>query len=410
MSDALRLWRRRPLIVHSPTGQHLSILENAPSQLRDSNAYQARPLKFWIPPLDLMYSSPLSTLPGELLDAILSHIENSERVCLQQTSRHLYNSILANANDLDGTQRARLARVIKRQRYGSACEAEAAGVSLGGLDLDRQRGCWVCADVHSVTWFSDEQLAMPPNRRECVFSQRRIVLCKHKSITLVDIKKLQESSDQRKMDFTCKHCSDVSDGGAEEQKALDGMILEVQPLPTQTNSSLRDIDIERRHLATRTSELVLRHNTSANPHSAVAITRIRFDANVFQDVKITRYTSRSDPKSGIRLWKKLLRARFAGMGVWMCPHLTTADSRVSERFDGALWAAVRDQRSGRLNRVPTVERCGVGRCGMGFWFCRDELVDVGGRRLGIWKMSVRHCELVLPVVGADREWLACSVA
>ncbi|KAK4944760.1 hypothetical protein LTR10_015930 [Elasticomyces elasticus] len=336
MSDALSLWRRRPLIVRSRTGQHLSILDNAASQPRDDNAYEARPLKFWIPPLDLMYSSPLSTLPGELLNAILSYIEDSDRVCLQQTSRHLYNSILADANDLDGTQRARLARTIKRQRYGLACEAEAAGVSLGGFDLDRQRGCWVCADVHSVTWFIDEQLAMPPIRRECVFSQRRIVLCKHKSITLVDIKNLQGSSDQRNsMDITCKHCSDVSDSGWEEQKILDPIILRSQPLPMQTNPNQHKFDPEHRNIprypASRTSELIIRNRPGTGPQSAVAITRIRFDARVLRDVQTSNYVS-SDLESRFELLVNLLRARFAAMEVWMCPHMTTADARVGEWF------------------------------------------------------------------------------
>ncbi|KAK3641923.1 hypothetical protein LTR56_011024 [Elasticomyces elasticus] len=415
MSDALSLWRRRPLIVRSRTGQHLSILDNAASQPRDDNAYEARPLKFWIPPLDLMYSSPLSTLPGELLNAILSYIEDSDRVCLQQTSRHLYNSILADANDLDGTQRARLARTIKRQRYGLACEAEAADVSLGGFDLDRQRGCWVCADVHSVTWFTDKQLAMPPIRRECVFSQRRIVLCKHKSITLVDIKNLQERGDQRNsMDITCKHCSDVSDSGREEHKILDSMVLRSQPLQMQrTNPDQHKFDPEHRNIprypASRTSELVIRNRPGPRPQSAaVAITRIRFDASVLRDVQTSNYVS-SDLESRFELLVNLLRARFAAMGVWMCPHMTTADARVGEWFAGDLLAAVREQRLGRADRIPVIEKCGFGGCQMGVWFCRDELGDLGGGRFGVWKMHVRHCELVLPVVGSDRRWLACSV-
>ncbi|KAK5705500.1 hypothetical protein LTR97_002619 [Elasticomyces elasticus] len=281
MSDAFELWRRRPLIVNSRAGQHLSILDNAAKQPRSDNAYEARPLKFWLPPLNTIYANPLLTLPGELLQALVSYTDNNDRVCLQQTSRHLYNSILANANNLDETQRARLARTIKRQGYGLACEAEATGVSLGGFDLDTQRGCWVCADVHPVSWFIDEQLAMPPKRRECVFSQRKIVLCKHKSITLVDIKKLQERGDQR-MDFTCKHCSDVSDSGREEHKVLESMVLRSQPLPMQTNPDQHKFDPEHRNIprypASRTSELVIRNRPGPRPQSAVAITRIRFDA------------------------------------------------------------------------------------------------------------------------------------
>ncbi|KAK5707123.1 hypothetical protein LTR17_020995 [Elasticomyces elasticus] len=361
MSDALSLWRRRPLIIHSRTGQHLNILDNAAKQPRNDNAYEARPLKFWIPPLNTIYANPLLTLPGELLQAIVSYTDNNDRVCLQQANRQLYNSILADANDLDETQRESLARTIKRQRYGLACEAEAAGVSLGGFDLDRQRGCWVCADVHSVSWFTDEQLAVPPTKRACVFSQRKIVLCKHKSITLVDIKKLQERGGQRNsMDFTCKHCSDVSDGGAEEQEVLDAMILQAQPLPMRSNPNLREPGKDRHYLAHRTSELVLRTNMSADTVSAVAITRIRFDADVLQDVKTTNYTSPSDPMSEARLRSRLLQARFAAMGVWMCPHMTTGDRRVCGQFNFALGVALWDQKWGRSDRTPTIEWCRFG--------------------------------------------------
>ncbi|KAK5712046.1 hypothetical protein LTR15_012115 [Elasticomyces elasticus] len=414
MSDAFELWRRRPLIVNSRAGQHLSILDNAAKQPRSDNAYEARPLKFWIPPLNTIYANPLLTLPGELLQAIISYTDNNDRVCLQQTSRHLYNSILANANDLDETQRARLARAIKRQGYGLACEAEAAGASLGGFDLDRQRGCWVCAGVHSVTWFTDEQLAMSPKRRVCVFSQRKIVLCKHKSITLVDIKKLQGSSDQRKMDFTCNHCSDVSDSGREEHKILDSMVLRSQPLPMQTNPNQYNSDPEHRNIprypASRTSELVIRNRPGTKPQSAaVAITRIRFDASVLRDVQTSNYVS-SDLESRFELLVNLLRARIAAMEVWMCPHKTTADAKVGEWFASDLLAAVREQRLGRADRIPLIEKCGFGGCQMRVWFCRDELgEDLGGGRSGVWKMHVRHCELVLPVVGTDRGWLACSV-
>ena len=125
-------------------------------------------------------SHPLLSMLDELLDMIVSRSADNDRLCLQTTSRRFYYLSYTTARVLSDQQRDAFVTTMKRQAYNRAVTQEAAG----GISRT-MRPCSGCADIHPVCMFSMAQLSTPALWRGCRSSERRIIICNNKSISIM---------------------------------------------------------------------------------------------------------------------------------------------------------------------------------------------------------------------------------
>ena len=309
-------------------------------------------------------SHPLLALPDEMLVAIQSHLENNDRLSLQQASRRLYYFSAIKVQELDIDERRAFDAVLRRDKYYAAVVKEAAGTISS-----THRPCRACCRVHPITAFSEAQLRRQAHKRGCMLSQRKLVICEHRSMTLLDLvlesnvnslaKTVLDLGSERVKSFRCKHEAHMK--------------------------------IKLGHMVANEPALDLSISSHSGGNTAMAQMWASFKIGI-NPTKAIRAGKRMDYIKGVQ-------QRMQHSAMTLCAHETTSDCEVYGRFD--IRAIDRLFYRATLDHYHAFGgRCFASGCSMQFWFTWFE-----GE---VWLM-VERCELSLPKTANDQEWLACSV-
>ncbi|KAK4900769.1 hypothetical protein LTR27_001948 [Elasticomyces elasticus] len=252
--------------------------------------------------------------------------------------------------------------------------------------------------------FSKAQLACQPGERACLSAERRVEICEHKSFTLVDLKDLY-------MAWKASLGGDVIRGRSNDfpnHKEQDK-----DPFATIASTDLEDEFYACQHFD------FMHHASTLCPsfrelkfgvdgrgkHKVSVLAQFKLGTDVTRAIRPSDHCC-SQCRS--EAYESLIRKRIKGLAARLCPHASTKDHRIYERFDTAYCMAL--TAGTNIPRDLIRLACGQPDCTMRFWFSREVVGDERQQGTENFWLHVRHCELPLPMRADNWAWHACSTA
>jgi len=120
--------------------------------------------------------SPISKLPTELMDMVLSYLPVSSAIALRRCNKKLY---------INGAPEP-LNRLHSRLRSGDDQDDHLSLLCLLERDSSERPVCNLCTTMHEKKFFDSAEILKPPAERRC----RTVQLCPHSSLTFSQYQKI----------------------------------------------------------------------------------------------------------------------------------------------------------------------------------------------------------------------------
>ena len=285
--------------------------------------------------------SPLLRLPDELLAATASYLGNDDRVCLQSACKQLYQLSTISVQELTADERRRFSKALWRDAYNTAVEAEDAG------HFSTRPACRVCKATHPVDKFSETELAIKATHRGCILAERRLVLCEHRSLSLLELK------------------------ARFQDKSRDELLS--QKLGAEGSLNGSEIPV--------ISYVCNHHSHKNEPLGGTGRSLPSLDVAFDSRGASVSISARAYHKLGSNLWRSVqklefaqisntIRARLRSLDTRLCPHTATADGHITSVFTRMFSLDLACRKYGP-GRIPPAGSCRHPGCTMSFEFHRQ---------------------------------------
>ncbi|KAK0272627.1 hypothetical protein LTR91_017876 [Friedmanniomyces endolithicus] len=311
--------------------------------------------------------SLLSSLPDELLVVITSDLNNTDLFCLKHASRRFYYLLSTTAEDLDDDGRKHFMKMTRRDKWEPGT---ARKLALGNSDL--LISCSVCCEFHPRAAFSKTQLARASELRGCMMSERKLAVCEHTSLTLIDIRDLYLKTKQ----------SEPKGIGC-GRSPYDRIHLELYHMCFHRGKYCGDFTV-----TSFQKLMIIRTPDGEYGAEVTSLYELGADMPPMKDCWRHNMSVRSEATAYVNV----IRKRLIRMAVQLCPHATTADHRTYTRFDINYTLATYDDllfvESTKQPNSTWQGTCGYPDCTMRFYFRRYQYPYPRMGRTGIPERDV----------------------
>lgn len=335
---------------------------------------------------------PLTSLPDELLVMITSDLNNADLLCLKQASRRFYCLLGTSARDLDDDECNEFLKALRLEMWDEGAARDSARGKLDPLI-----SCSTCCDFHPRAAFSKAQLAQTSESRGCMMSERKLAICKHTSITLLDLLDLYLETAEREWD----------------ESDANGQLL---PFYQKHHHMCFHRDKTHGNFAIDSFRKLRVQKGQDGEYQAKVDSSFALGTNLLP----VKYPFQGDVsnRSEATAYVNLIRRRLIDLAVQLCPHASTADHRIYTRFDISCALADLCDVITAVPPTPTWQgTCGNPDCTMTFYFRRlpwnvhfNHMGGTGIVKRDEVKMYVDHCTLPLPIHAHAWAWRAHTVA
>ncbi|KAK3630425.1 hypothetical protein LTR56_017483 [Elasticomyces elasticus] len=350
-----------------------------------------------VPPLTNVHNSHnrLLSLPDELLENVVSNLSYKiDLICLRQASRrmHYFLPVDQRECDLKHSERWDFRIALRRQAFLLASQAEAAG------EVSKKKWpCHTCSDLHPSGKSPAWQQVKHITGRSCMLSQRRLEICEHHSFAVPQIMKIYEN-DMRHMYDRLK---DWTVQGKVKEKGHHALLSEHQQCRHSIQIPGADCEVP----SVRSLSITMRSPGEGGPAAMVCA---QFKLDTFMRLTVLASELPAIPEPMITEYVSKIRELLSLIAVQLCPHTSTADRHVLDRFDekcvSTLTFGARSMRD-----QPKDGLCRTRGCTMRFWFRREMMQESRSCWMDNLWLHVRHFALALPIAADHKKWLALTV-
>ncbi|KAK5684444.1 hypothetical protein LTS10_004314 [Elasticomyces elasticus] len=275
-----------------------------------------------VSPLTNVHNSQnrLLSLPDELLENVVSNLSYKiDLICLQQTSRRMYCFLPVDQRecDLKHSERWDFRIALRRQAFLLASQAEAAG------EVSKKKWpCHTCSDMHPTGKSPAWQQVKHITGRSCMLSQRRLKICEHHSFAVPQIMEIYEN-DMRHMYDRLK---DWTVQGKVKEKGQHALLSEHHQCRHSIQIPGADCEVP----SVRSLSITMRVPEEGGPAAMVCA---QFKLDTYMRLTVLASELPAIPEPRIAEYVSKTRELLTLIAVRLCPHTSTADRHVLDKFD-----------------------------------------------------------------------------